>query len=97
MSNYRLTKAAEKDLVEIWEYTFNEWSLNQAEKYVNGLLSTFDAIGEGKTKGKAIDLVREGYRKVLYGRHYIFFRISTDNVANIIRVLHVTMDIERHL
>ncbi|WP_254560262.1 type II toxin-antitoxin system RelE/ParE family toxin [Dyadobacter diqingensis] len=97
MSNYRLTRLAERDLVKIWEYTVNEWSINQAEKYIDGLLSSFEAIGEGKIKGKAIDSVRRDYKKALHGKHYIFFRFSPDNVAEIIRVLHVTMDIERHL
>lgn len=97
MSNYRLTRLAEHDLEKIWEYTVYEWSLNQAEKYIDGLLSSFEAIGQGKTTGKSIDQVRKGYKKALYGKHYIFFRFSSNNVAEIIRVLHVSMDAERHL
>jgi toxin ParE1/3/4 len=97
MSSYRLTKLAEHDLVKIWEYTVHEWSLNQAEKYIDGLLSSFESIGDGKTKGKSIDSVRIGYKKVLYGKHYIFFRFSPGDVAEIIRVLHVSMDVENHL
>lgn len=97
MSNYKLTKLAEYDLEKIWEYTVKEWSMNQAEKYIDSLLSGFEAIGEGKIKGKAIDSVLKGYKKALHGKHYIFFRFSQDNVAEIIRVLHVSMDVEKHL
>lgn len=97
MSNYRITKLAQHDLEKIWEYTINEWSLSQAEKYIDSLLSSFEAIGDGKTQGKAIDSIRKGYKKALHGKHYIFFRLSPDYVVEIIRVLHVSMDIERHL
>lgn len=97
MSNYKLTKLAEYDLVKIWDYTVYEWSVNQAEKYIDGLVSSFEGIAEGKVKGKAIDSVRKGYKKALHGKHYIFFRFSADNMVEIIRVLHVSMDVERHL
>jgi toxin ParE1/3/4 len=97
MSSYKLSRLAENDLIRIWEYTVHEWSLHQAEKYLDGLLSSFEAIGDGKIKGKAIDQVRKGYQKSLYGKHYIFFRFSTENKAEIIRVLHVSMDVEKHL
>lgn len=97
MSNFKLTKLAEHDLVKIWDYTIHEWSFNQAEKYIDGLVSSFEGIAEGKIKGKAIDSVRKGYKKALYGKHYIFFRFSSSNIVEIIRVLHVSMDVERHL
>lgn len=97
MSNYRVSRLAERDLLKIWEYTVGKWSLNQAEKYIDGLLSSFEAIGDDKVIGTPINSTRKGYKKVLYGRHYIFFRLSTDNSVEIIRVLHVSMAIDKHL
>jgi toxin ParE1/3/4 len=86
MSNYKLTKLAEQDLVKIWDYTVHEWSVNQAEKYIDGLVSSFEGIAEGKIKGKAIDSVRKGYKKALHGKHYIFFcqiaNLSKEMVGN---------------
>lgn len=96
MVKYRLTRLAQYDLEEIWKYTVKEWSHNQAEKYTSGLLSCFDMIVDGRTKGIPIDSIRQGYKKVLFGKHFIFFRNSHDNVVEIIRVLHSSMDIERH-
>ncbi len=97
MSNYKLTNLAEQDLIKIWDYTVNEWSVNQAEKYIDGLISSFEGLGEGKVKAKNVSSVRMGYKKALYGKHYIFFRISPDDIVEIIRVLHISMDVERHL
>ncbi|WP_323122551.1 type II toxin-antitoxin system RelE/ParE family toxin, partial [Burkholderia alba] len=33
----RLTPLAEADLEDIWTYTFEQWSLEQAERYVGDL------------------------------------------------------------
>ncbi|PWJ58184.1 toxin ParE1/3/4 [Dyadobacter jejuensis] len=97
MSKYKLTKQAEHDLVKIWDYTVHEWSVNQAERYIDSLVSSFEGIAAGRIKGKAIDSVRKGYMKTMHGKHYIFFRFSPDNIVEIIRILHVSMDIERYL
>lgn len=34
---YRLSKSAEGDLSEIWDYTAQTWGETQAEKYLNKL------------------------------------------------------------
>ncbi|CAG5068154.1 Toxin ParE1 [Dyadobacter sp. CECT 9623] len=97
MIKYKLTKLAENDLWRIWQYTLHEWSVNQAEKYVEGLISSFMAIGDGKIKGNSIDLIRKGYKKTIYGKHNIFFRILATGVVEITRILHVSMDIKKNL
>ena len=35
MANYSLTKKAVQDLKQIWNYTYDNWSESQADKYVN--------------------------------------------------------------
>lgn len=97
MTPYRLTKLAQSDLEGIWRYTVVQHSPNQADKYLDGLLTCFEAIATNPAKGKSIDAVRKGYKKLSYGKHNIFFRIATDEIIEIIRVLHVRMDIESRL
>jgi len=36
MAKYKISKLAELDLEDIWNYTVYEWSIEQAEKYLNG-------------------------------------------------------------
>lgn len=36
---YYLRQQANEDLEKIWSYTFNNWGINQADKYVRSLLS----------------------------------------------------------
>jgi len=38
MAEYRLTNQAVEDLNEIWNYTFDEWSEEQADKYYEMLI-----------------------------------------------------------
>lgn len=97
MANYRITHLAQSDIQSIWDYTIEEWSLGQAEKYIDSLFACFDAIADGNTQGKAIDHIRQGYKKAIYGRHIVFFRTGEDQVIEIIRVLHSSMDIENRL
>lgn len=97
MANYRITHLAQSDVQSIWDYTVEEWSLDQAEKYIDSLFACFAAIADGSTPGKAIDHIRQGYKKAIYGRHIVFFRTGEDQVIEIIRVLHSSMDIENRL
>ena len=39
MTKYFLTNKANEDLDEIWEYTFDEWSEMQADKYYFEILN----------------------------------------------------------
>lgn len=97
MAKYRITRLAQNDLQSIWDYTVQEWSVSQAEKYIDGLLSCFDAIADGSMSTRAVDHIRQGYKKAAYGRHLVFFRIGTDQIIEVIRVLHANMDVENRL
>jgi toxin ParE1/3/4 len=97
MGSYRLSRQAESDLEDIWDYTETSWSADQAETYLDGLVSCFQSIADGKAKTTQIDAVRDGYFKALFVKHHIFFRKATGNVIEIIRILHVSMDAKIHL
>ena len=40
MAKYHLTNLAVNDLAEIWDYTYDEWSEKQANKYYKLLLES---------------------------------------------------------
>ena len=92
---YRLTPQAEADLEEIWLYTFENWSLEQADTYHTGIVATFEGLASGTKKGRRVT-VREGYFKYAVGSHFVCYRQS-DAGIDVIRVLHQRMDIGRHL
>ncbi|WP_256870245.1 type II toxin-antitoxin system RelE/ParE family toxin, partial [Burkholderia cenocepacia] len=91
----RLTPLAECDLEDIWRYTAEHWSPEQAEHYYRDLIGTMEALARGKKAGR-ICVVRDGYFRYPAGSHVVFYR-ETDETIDVIRVLHQRMDIERHL
>ncbi|MGF1453550.1 MAG: type II toxin-antitoxin system RelE/ParE family toxin [Opitutales bacterium] len=44
MANYRLTREADADLVEIARYTRETWGEAQRDKYINELFQLFEEI-----------------------------------------------------
>ena len=96
MAEYRLSPAAERDLVGIWRYTRREWGLQQADRYTDLLTEAFRVLAESPQSAPACDHIRQGYRRRNIERHMIYFRITDYGIA-IIRVLHERMDAPRHL
>lgn len=92
---YRLSLQAEADLEEIWVYTFETWSIEQADRYHNDLMAAIVALASGSRIGRAVD-IREGYFKHPVGSHVIFYRRS-DASIDVVRILHQRMDVSRHL
>ena len=45
---------------------------------------------------RSAENIRQGYRKVAVGSHVLFFRMQS-GVVEIIRILHQSMDVGRHL
>lgn len=96
MSVIILSPRAKLDLSEIWDYTFSQWGVGQAEKYVRELWSAMECTASDPTKSVDIGDVRRRYRKFRAGSHVIFFKL-TDAGIDVVRILHQRMDFERHL
>lgn len=54
MAKYYLTNKAVEDLTDIWNYTFDEWSEKQADKYYLLLLDSCQEIAENPSLGRKI-------------------------------------------
>jgi len=55
---YSLSPLAETDLEEIWRYTVENWSINQAEAYHADIVDAFEGLASGLKAGRRAD-VRE--------------------------------------
>ena len=89
------TPAAEADLDRIWEYSFDRWGLDQAERYLKEIRDTCRALAADQKRGRVAD-VRPGYLKYPSGAHVIYFRDHGDRLE-IVRILHGKQDVQRHL
>lgn len=87
---------AEKDLGEIFEYTIEEWSYQQAIKYTSLINDCINDICKEKIIGRNYTHTSKPYKCAKVGKHLIFFRIEND-VCFIVRILHENMDIEEVL
>jgi len=90
---YIISKKAVSDLEEIWFYTVEKWSVEQADRYYYLIIDEINYICKNTTAGKSMDQVRKGYRASKVKSHLIFYRVA-NNTVEIIRILHERMDIE---
>ena len=91
-----ISKKAIADLEEIWLYTVEKWSMQQADRYYNLIFEEINYISRNSTSGKSMEHVRKGYRVSKVKSHLIFYRVINEQIE-VIRILHERMDIESRL
>jgi len=96
MRKVHLSALAESDLLGIWQYSFEQWDEDQADKYLDELDKGIGLLAENAELGAKRDYVREGYRVLFINRHAVYYTV-TASAIHIVRVLHSQMDPERHL
>ena len=87
---------AEQDLTDIWIYTAEEWNLAQADMYIEELVAGIERLSTHPELGYPRDDIRTGYRSLNASQHIVFYTV-TDNEVLIVRVLHKSVDVQRHL
>ena len=96
--DYKISKQAEIDLENIWLYTFEEWSLEQADYYFDLIMDEIEYISKNPKSGKDYSNVRKGYFRSRMKSHFIFYRINLkEEKVEYIRSLHQQMDIDSHI
>ena len=97
MAKYELTNKAVADLNGIWEYTVENWSENQADRYYNMLLDICQDIADNPELGKNYDGIKSDLFGLKANRHVIFYRKSEVNPIEITRILHERMDLKMRI
>jgi toxin ParE1/3/4 len=96
VKDFVLSPAAELDLDDVWDYSAENWGLNQAERYIRMIQDTIIGLAQGTQPSQSAGHVRAGYRRVLVGSHVVFFK-ETSELIDVIRILHQRMDPSQHL
>jgi toxin ParE1/3/4 len=91
-----IREEAYKDLEAIWMYTFETWSLRQADKYYNEIIEAIEQLCSDPKLGKSAEHLRKGYKVLRVNSHLVFY-IVNDTELDIIRILHSQMDIPDRL
>jgi toxin ParE1/3/4 len=72
------------------------WGREQRNRYLAKLDECFHLLAEKPLRGVSCDDLRSGYRKYPVGRHIVFYREAQTGIE-VIRILHVSMDVESNL
>ena len=79
MPNYKLSDAAEADLVRIYRWGFEQYGQTQAEQYFSAFFDHFEQLAEHPLAHPATD-IREGYRRSVCGSDSVYYRIKNGTV-----------------
>ena len=95
MKAVSFSPAAEDDIGEIWDYSFDRWGPDQADIYTDAIRDACYALASGKKQGLPARVLPD-INKYLCGAHVVYFLDYPDHL-DVIRILHQRQDAERHL
>ena len=95
MRSIVFTVLAEQDLSKIADYTFSQYGIDQARLYGEQLEACFAALADNPVLGRSADKIETGLRRFRHKSHVIFYLPCVDELV-IVRVLHASMDFDRH-
>lgn len=101
----RLAEKAEHDLLDALVWTTDQFGALQADDYLETLTLALEALADGPNivGSKVRDDIGLGIRTLHVarlgrkGRHLVVFRFADGQVIDVIRLLHDSMDLAKHL
>ncbi len=97
MAKFVLTKKAVEDLNDIWNYTVDKWSEQQADKYYSQLKDICQEIADNPSVGKKYGGIASDLFGFKANRHIIFYRLIENRPIEITRILHGRMDLKNRI
>jgi toxin ParE1/3/4 len=97
MAKFSFTNRALDDLIEIWDYTVELWSENQAEKYYNLIMASCMDLANNPKLGRSYNIISQNLLGYKCGEHIIFYQEIVKNEIEIARVLHGMMDLKNKI
>lgn len=91
----RFKPAAVADLSAIWTYSARRWGRPQADNYTRLIVGALEEMAA--QGGPDQDATVSGFKRRLIGSHIAFYRRETADSIVVVRLLHQSMDIIRHL
>lgn len=86
MENYKISEEADEDLRHLFRYGILTFGLNAASLYYDGLIERFEKLAENPYLFRAVEDIREGYRRSVYRSHSIYYRVGGEYVE-VMRIL----------
>jgi toxin ParE1/3/4 len=80
MASYKLSNAAEEDLIRIHQYGIKTFGMTQADKYFDMFFDYFDIIAQRPFSFESVDYIKVGFRRCLCGSDSIYYKVNNDIV-----------------
>ncbi|WP_339926238.1 type II toxin-antitoxin system RelE/ParE family toxin [uncultured Cyclobacterium sp.] len=93
---FQLSRLASNDLENIWEYTYTNWSLRQADNYVKQIMNQINNICINPELGRQIISIKPNHRMIKINSHFIVYKVDGE-VLKIDRIVHERMDIPNRI
>lgn len=93
-----LSAEAKQDLINISNYTIDNWGVNQARAYINQLEDAYNTLMENPLTpiSKSRNELRNNLRSLNVEKHTIYYQNKGGTAIEIIRILHQAMDFKQH-
>ncbi|MHA7099545.1 toxin ParE1/3/4 [Roseivirga pacifica] len=91
LRHYVLSQSADHDLEDIFDYTVQEFGMDQAVAYLSGLDELFYMLLDNPELGRLRPELKAGLRSIAKEAHVVFYSVNDDYIR-VIRVLHGSRD-----
>lgn len=91
MLKIRLTQTAEQHLEDIWFYTLNEWSEEQANQYVGLIERGVMQLPSNPYIGKARPDIKKDLRSLQIQKHLVFYVSALNTLTSLVSFIAVWM------
>lgn len=96
MCQYLLSSQAQQSLIQISQYTLENFGQQQKKNYLKMLRDRMRAAAKNPEKGRERSEIKVGYYSVQAEKHHIYYR-TRDTHIEIIDVLHQSMEPKIHM
>ena len=97
MAEFIISEKALEDLNNIWIFTAEKWSIEQADRYYNLIMDEIEFVAENFETMKDFENVRRNYRYSKVKSHLIFCKLIENTELEVVRILHEKMDIKNRI
>lgn len=97
MAKVILRQEAINDLSDIWDYTVQKWSENQADKYYETIKFACEKIEKNQNIGKIYPEISNYLLGLKSGKHIIFYHLISEDEVEVIRILHERMEFKSRI
>ena len=97
MAGYIINEKALEDLNNIWIYTAENWSVEQANRYYNLIVDEIEYVSENFEETKDFGNIRKNYKFSKVKSHLVFYKKTEKTEMEVVRILHERMNIKNRI